>query len=219
MKDGRWLPYRGVECHPRNKRDGAVCAFNQVVGPPQPYAPKELPVKQVVIESPSSEPQSRRMADVLAWVEKNKKAIEDQLTGQEHLSRISTNTRAATNAKKRRADDPLFRITCALRGRLGHGIKRGKKPAKTFVLLGCSIEHFKEHITGLFGEGMSWENFGEWELDHVKPCASFDMTNPADVFACFHWTNFQPLWKSENRQKSSTWEGVRWCRGKPIITV
>lgn len=219
LKNGRWLPYRGVECHPRNKKNGVVCAFDQVVGFPPPYVPKELPIKPVIIKSPSSEPQSGRMADVLAWVEKNKKVIEEQLTGREYLSRMSSNTKAAANARKRRVEDPLFRITCALRGRLRHGVKKGKKPASTFSLLGCSVDDFKVHIEGQFKSGMTWQNFGEWELDHVKPCASFDLTLPEQVFECFHWSNFQPLWKSENRQKSSRWEGVRWCRGAPIITV
>lgn len=45
---------------------------------------------------------------------------------------------------------------------------------------------------------MSWDNYGEWHLDHVKPCASFDLSNQNDVQICFNWKNYQPLWRSDN---------------------
>lgn len=52
---------------------------------------------------------------------------------------------------------------------------------------------------------MTWENFGQWHLDHVKPCKSFNLENHHELLECFHWSNFRPLWKEENLKKSSKW--------------
>lgn len=53
---------------------------------------------------------------------------------------------------------------------------------------------------------MDWENYGKvWQVDHVRPCASFDLTNPEQQRSCFHWTNLQPLFVHENLIKGSSW--------------
>lgn len=51
---------------------------------------------------------------------------------------------------------------------------------------------------------MSWENYGirGWHIDHIKPCASFDLSIIEEQKECFHYTNLQPLWWHENLAKS-----------------
>jgi len=90
-----------------------------------------------------------------------------------------------------------------LRARISHCIKRdgGEKYASTVELIGCSIGQFKAHMELLFIDGMSWDNYGDWEVDHRKPCASFDLSVPEQQRACFHYTNLQPLWRTDNRSK------------------
>lgn len=61
---------------------------------------------------------------------------------------------------------------------------------------------FYAHIESLFWPGMSWRNQGRWHLDHIKPCASFNLNDPAQQAACFHWSNWQPLWADDNLIKS-----------------
>lgn len=70
-------------------------------------------------------------------------------------------------------------------------------------LIGCSIEHLKEHIEKQFVEGMNWENwsFYGWHIDHIRPIASFDLSDPAQVKECFHYSNLQPLWAKDNLSK------------------
>lgn len=55
---------------------------------------------------------------------------------------------------------------------------------------------------------MSWENRGNfgWHVDHIKPCASFDLTKPEEQAKCFHYTNLQPLWARENIAKGDKYE-------------
>ena len=51
---------------------------------------------------------------------------------------------------------------------------------------------------------MNWDNYGiVWEIDHIKPCDSFDLTNDEQQKQCFHYKNTRPLLISENRSKGS----------------
>lgn len=102
--------------------------------------------------------------------------------------------------KKRKANDPNFKLRMSLRTRLYQSLK-GLKLKSAIDLLGCSIEEFKNYIANKFSDGMTWENHGEWELDHIKPLALFDLTNLEEQKMAFHFSNFQPLWKVDNRAK------------------
>lgn len=71
-------------------------------------------------------------------------------------------------------------------------------------LVGCDTTTLIEHLRSLFKVGMTIDNYGTvWEIDHIKPCALFDLANEGQQRACFHFSNLQPLFKSENRQKWS----------------
>ena len=64
--------------------------------------------------------------------------------------------------------------------------------------------HLKENFT----EGMTVENYGLWHIDHIKPCALFDLTDPKQQEECFHYTNLQPLWAIDNIRKGKTYESA-----------
>ena len=106
------------------------------------------------------------------------------------------------NKRKRYSEDPIYRNTKILRVRFEAAMK-GKASDKTArALLGCSVEELLVHLNDQFTEGMTWENQGEWHIDHIKPCASFDLTIEEERNKCFHFTNMQPLWALENLKKS-----------------
>lgn len=102
----------------------------------------------------------------------------------------------------KRKNDPIFKITSNLRTRVRKAIKGINKSNTTIELIGCSIEEFKTHIEKQFKKGMTWNNYGEWELDHIQPCCSFDLTDIRQQKLCFHYSNTQPLWKKEHRKKT-----------------
>lgn len=79
--------------------------------------------------------------------------------------------------------------------RFGHN-----KTSKTVEILGCSIPDFKVHIERQFSDGMSWENMGDWEIDHILPISS--AVSQEDAISLNHFTNLRPLWRKENRAKS-----------------
>ena len=113
----------------------------------------------------------------------------------------------AIRNKRLRREDPQFKIKDNLRRRIRAALKENIKSARTLELLGCATEDFKTHLERRFAPGMSWENYGRgpgrrWEIDHIRPCASFDLTDPAQQRVCFHFSNQQPLWAVDNRAKS-----------------
>jgi hypothetical protein len=93
-------------------------------------------------------------------------------------------------------------MLCKLRKSLQDNLKKygGKKSDRTINLLGCTITEFITHIESQFKDGMSWENRGfyGWHIDHIIPCALFDLTDPEQQRKCFHYTNLQPLWWMDN---------------------
>ena len=108
--------------------------------------------------------------------------------------------------KKRLKTDIDFRILVNLRRRLWCAIKNNQKSGKTLELLGCSIFEFKEYFKSLFSKSMTWDNYGEWEIDHKIPCSSFDLSKALEQKKCFHYTNLQPLWAKDNMRKSNKYE-------------
>lgn len=94
------------------------------------------------------------------------------------------------------------RIKNNLRRRMNHALKGNIKSDKTFILLGCSVEYFKTHLEQQFVEGMSWDNYGEWHIDHIIPCYKFDLTIPSQQAECFHYSNQRPLWALDNLTRS-----------------
>ncbi len=107
---------------------------------------------------------------------------------------------------RRSKEDINFKLANNLRVLVRSGIKRrgGKKSRKTIELLGCSIGLCRKYIEDQFETGMKWSNHGEWEIDHVKPISSFDLTKKSQQLICFNYKNLQPLWKQENNSKLGT---------------
>ena len=110
--------------------------------------------------------------------------------------------------RSRLANDSQHRAIQSLRAQMRIAIKRqlAKKTDRTMSLIGCTSDVFFAHLEAQFAEGMSWDNHGEWHIDHIRPCASFDLLDPEQQRQCFHYTNLQPLWAADNLRKSDTWQ-------------
>lgn len=74
-------------------------------------------------------------------------------------------------------------------------------------LIGCSLVQLRLRLEAQFLPGMTWENRGYygWHIDHIRPISSFDLRDPEERRKCFHYTNLQPLWASDNLCKSKKW--------------
>lgn len=91
-----------------------------------------------------------------------------------------------------------------LRRKVWAFFKHGLYPRNAAAMVGCSLFSFRHHISEQFTEGMGFGNYGKWHLDHIIPCAKFDLSNPEEVKRCFHYLNFRPMWARANRIKSAT---------------
>jgi hypothetical protein len=98
--------------------------------------------------------------------------------------------------------NPEYRIRKSLRTRIHHAVKNGIKTNKTMSLIGCSLEYFIAYLESKFQDGMTLDNYGQWHIDHIRPCSSFDLMDPEQQRQCFHYTNLQPLWAKDNLLKS-----------------
>lgn len=88
----------------------------------------------------------------------------------------------------------LWNLQVALRRRFNRALHQDYKAGSAVRDLGCSIKQFKCYLESQFQPGMSWENYGQWHIDHIKPLALFDLTNPGQVQEACHFTNLRPLW-------------------------
>jgi hypothetical protein len=98
-------------------------------------------------------------------------------------------------------------LASRLRHRVRNILKRGKgvRPGSAVRDLGCSMDAFKQYIAEKFVDGMSWDNYGSWHLDHICPLRLFDLSVREQFLQACHYSNYQPLWAVDNRRKAGKW--------------
>ncbi len=104
--------------------------------------------------------------------------------------------------KNKRLIDLNFRISGNLRSRIRIALKGICKSISTSKLLGCHIDFFRLYLQSKFQPGMSFSNYGKWHIDHIIPCARFDLEKESEQKICFNYKNLQPLWAEENLRKN-----------------
>lgn len=120
---------------------------------------------------------------------------------QKHKDQVKKQT------KRLRETSLTYRLSALVRGRIHIELKKqgSKKEHKTIKYIGCTIPELIKHLELQFKEGMSWDNYGYdgWHIDHIIPCAHFDLTQESEQKKCFHYTNLQPLWAIDNLRKGA----------------
>ena len=130
------------------------------------------------------------------------KRTPEQISERKRQWQIKHRVRLNALAVSRRAASPNVRIKCNLRKRLSWLVRKSStsKTAQTMELLGCSVPSFMLYMESLFEIGMNWQNYGKWHIDHIMPCAIFDLSKPDHQKRCFHFSNMQPLWATANKR-------------------
>jgi hypothetical protein len=131
------------------------------------------------------------------WRKNNIEKIKEQKTNWYNENRDKINT----NERNRRQTDIQYKIKKNLRRRVNQVITRNNRSDSTMCLIGCSIYELLKYLENKFSDGMSWDNYGNWHIDHIIPCASFDLTKIDQQKKCFHYSNLQPLWAKDNISK------------------
>lgn len=135
----------------------------------------------------------------ICWKQENKSYEEQNPRKKYRKNRYQkvkhiVNKQIAKRAKERYHNDIEYKLLKLTRTRIHHYLKGRHKAESTRVILGIDLAGYKEHLEKQFTEGMSWDNFGEWEIDHIIPVSKG---------GSFHYTNTQPLWWGKNREKSN----------------
>ena len=128
---------------------------------------------------------------------KNKRKIKNKNWYQKNKNKI----RIYRNNKKK--TDIQYKLSENLRGRLRNAIQGNQKVGSAVKDLGCTIDELKTYLESKFKPSMTWYNYGfyGWHIDHIKPLASFDLTDRKQFLEVCHYTNLQPLWANENLSK------------------
>ena len=155
------------------------------------------------IRHATEEYKTRRRAYQLQWI--NQESTRQRRATQ----RASSPYRQVRRAYQKRYNAiATNRLAARLRTRMSMAL-RGS--AHVPPELGCSIDEFKQHIECLFRQGMSWNNYGQWQLDHVRSLSTFDLSDRQQYAAAAHYSNYQPLWKADNIRKGSGKERSRYA--------
>jgi len=106
----------------------------------------------------------------------------------------------------RSATDPIFRLKHAINSNININLKKYLqiKHDKSMNYLGTTMEQYYQYLEQQFTPEMNWDNYGSyWEIDHILPIDSFDLTNEEQLYQCFNYINTRPLHWLENKQKSN----------------
>lgn len=137
--------------------------------------------------------------------EKNRQKIRDRYKEYYQKNKKKINKKNLEYRKNRYKTDPIYKLHSDISRRIRKALKNNKelKSKSTIEYLGCDLDFLRNHIETQFREGMNWDVFfiGEIHIDHIRPCASFDLTDPEQQKTCFHYSNLQPLWAKENHEK------------------
>lgn len=181
----------------------------------------------------------RKRASQAAWTAKNEAALKDKRRAyyeenKESLKKANAEWRAANaermreyrkawlvlnptvakevrrKYKERKRLDPMFRLSSAMASGIRKSIYGGKGGREWEGLVGYSFSQLKHHLEKQFLPGMSWDNYGEWHIDHIIPISAFNFTSPKhiDFQRCWSLKNLQPMWAMDNIKKGATLEGT-----------
>lgn len=105
--------------------------------------------------------------------------------------------------RERKLEDPLYKLKLSIHRRIYKTIydKNLSKNKTTQAILGCTYDEFYKYLESKFIDNMSWINYGKWHLDHIKPISL--AKDEDELYSLNHYTNFQPLWGSDNLKKSN----------------
>jgi hypothetical protein len=105
--------------------------------------------------------------------------------------------------KYKRDTNHLYKLTGNVRSRLNGFFKLNNynKSNNTFKIIGCLPHELKNYLEKKFTEGMSWDNYGKWQIDHIIPLSSCN--SEEELYNLCHFTNLQPMWATENAKKGS----------------
>ena len=142
------------------------------------------------------------------WYENNKEHRKEYLKEyrENNIEKIRKTKR--DYERNRKARDPLYKLISNFRTAIYQVLKESnvEKNDHYFDVLPYSQEELIQHLENQFTDDLTWDNYGEWHLDHIIPISSFNIQEMGDeeFIKCWSLENLQPLWGEENIRKSNS---------------
>ena len=141
------------------------------------------------------------------WYEQNKEHRKEYLKEyrEKNIDKIRLVKR--TYEKNRKHNDPIYKLINNFRTAIYQVLKESnvQKNGHYFEILKYSPDELITHLEEQFTGEMSWDNYGIWHVDHIRPISSFNIQEIGDesFMGCWSLKNLQPLWGDENIRKSN----------------
>lgn len=133
----------------------------------------------------------------------NKEHITKKTKEYRQKNKEKLNERQNAYKNNKYQENIQYRLAVNLRARFKIALKNNQKKGSAVQDLGCTIDELKLYLEMQFASGMTWDNYGEWHIDHITPLSSFDLTCRMELLEAVHYTNLQPLWAEDNLRKGS----------------
>lgn len=149
----------------------------------------------------------KKLEYIKKWSEQNKEHRKQYLKEyrEKNIDKIRKTKR--DYERNRKASDPLYKLISNFRTAIYTVLKENNitKFGHYFDILQYTPEELINHLEKQFTEGMTWENYGIWHVDHKLPITSFDIQEIGDgeFMKCWSLENLQPMWGDENIKKSN----------------
>ena len=148
---------------------------------------------------------AKSIAQVIDWANRNPDKAREKERKRRDCEKYRERCRRYQN--KQYHADPQKKLASSLRSRLWAVLGKSRS-AGALSLVGCSLAELRAHLESQFRPGMTWDSWtvDGWHIDHIRPLASFDLTDPDQQKVAFHYTNLQPLWAADNLSKGASLE-------------
>jgi hypothetical protein len=174
-----------------------------------PSGRRNIGGREVSTKKYESKPETkkRKSENHKKWSEQNKEHLSKYL--KEYREKNIDNIRKTKRdyERNRKARDPIYKLINNFRTAIYQVLKENnvQKNGHYFDILKYSPENLIEHLESKFKDDMTWDNYGEWHVDHIKPISLFQITEIGDneFMSCWSLENLQPLWGEENIRKSN----------------
>jgi hypothetical protein len=174
-----------------------------------PSGRRNIGGRKVAIKKYESKPETkkRKSENHKKWSEQNKEHLSKYLKEyrEKNVDKIRKTKR--DYERNRKANDPLYKLISNFRTAIYQVLKENRvdKNQSYFDVLQYTPEQLIVHLEKQFTERITWENYGEWHVDHKLPISSFNIQEMGDseFMKCWSLENLQPMWGEENIRKSN----------------
>ena len=154
-----------------------------------------------------SKNKEKRLKYYSDWGKENRDYLRDYHTKWREKNKDHLRETRNKYERNRKHSDPKYKLIANFRTAIYTTLKENNvnKYGHYFEILGYTPEELMNHLEPLFTEGMSWDNYGKWHIDHIIPISSFNFSSIYDeeFKKCWSLPNLQPMWGEENIRKSN----------------